>query len=150
MLQTQPWQPAATVVITGAFSYTGKYVAEILLQRGYRVRTLTHHPNRPNPFGPGVQAFPFHFEAPEKLRENLKGALALVNTYWVRFNHGKSTFEAAVRNTRALITAAREAGIKRIVHVSIANPSLDSPLEYYRGKAQLEQAILESGLSTQS
>jgi NADH dehydrogenase len=45
-----------------------------------------------------------------------------------------------------LIKAAKEAGVQRIVHVSIANPSLQSPLGYYRGKAQLEQAVMESGL----
>src|SRR5438094_10605608 len=46
-----------------------------------------------------------------------------------------------------LIGAANSAGVKRIVHVSIANPSLESPLAYYRGKAQVEQALLDSGLS---
>ena len=34
-----------------------------------------------------------------------------------------------------------------MVHVSICNPSENSPLEYYRGKARLERALLESGLS---
>src|SRR6202008_4642679 len=38
-------------------------------------------------------------------------------------------------------------GVKRIVHVSIANPSPHSRLGYYRGKAQLEQAVVDSGLS---
>jgi NADH dehydrogenase len=147
MLQARPQQPGPTVVITGAFSYTGKYAAEILLQRGYRVRTLTYHPNRPNPFGSAVPAFPFDFEEPEKLCKSLRGAFALVNTYWVRFRHGGSTFDRAFQNTQILINAAREAGVKRIVHVSIANPSLDSPLGYYRGKAELEQAICRSGLS---
>jgi len=147
MPQAQPERSKDTVVITGAFSYTGRYVAQILLRSGYQVRTLTSHPNRPNPFKGTVEVFPFNFEEPEKLRTSLRGASALVNSYWVRFNHGKSTFEAAVKNTRVLITAAREAGIKRVVHVSIANPSIESPLGYYRGKAQLEREIRESGLS---
>jgi NADH dehydrogenase len=51
-----------------------------------------------------------------------------------------------VGNTKTLIAAARDAGVKRIVHVSIANPSADSPLAYYRGKAQLEKAVIDSGL----
>jgi NADH dehydrogenase len=33
------------------------------------------------------------------------------------------------------------------VHVSIANPSADSTLPYYRGKAELEKTIIDSGLS---
>jgi uncharacterized protein YbjT (DUF2867 family) len=136
-----------TIVITGAFSYTGKYATRILLGRGYRIRTLTYHPERANPFGDKVQVFPYRFDSPERLAETLKGASTLVNTYWVRFPRRKSTFESAVHNTRTLITAARNAGVNRLVHVSIANPSLESPLGYYKGKAQLEQAIVESGLA---
>jgi NADH dehydrogenase len=136
-----------TVVITGAFSYTGKYATRILLGRGYRIRTLTNHPDRRRPFGDGVQAFPLDFDRPEHLCNILRGASVLINTYWVRFPRGRSTFETAVQNTRALINAAKDAGVKRIVHVSIANPSLQSPLGYYKGKAQLEQDVRDSGLS---
>jgi len=137
----------STVVITGALSYTGRYTTRLLLSRGYRVRTLTFHPERPNPFGAQVEVLPYRFDDPQKLRESLAGAFTLINTYWVRFPRGKSTFRAAVENTRALIRAAKEAGLRRLVHVSIANPSMDSPLGYYRGKAELEQAVRASGLS---
>ena len=138
---------SGSVVITGAFSYTGKYATRLLLSRGCRVRTLTYHPERENPFGEKVQVFPYSFDDPDRLRETLRGASTLINTYWVRFARGESTFETAVQNTRTLITAARDAGVKRIVHVSIANPSVQSPLGYYKGKAQLEQAVIDSGLS---
>jgi uncharacterized protein YbjT (DUF2867 family) len=136
-----------TVTITGAFSYTGKYVARRLLDRGYSVRTLTGHPGRVNPFGQAVEAFPYDFDRPDQLRKTLLGTSTLINTYWVRFPRKESTFEAAVRNTRKLIDAAKDAGVERIVHVSIASPSAESPLGYYRGKAELEQAVLDSGLS---
>lgn len=137
-----------TVVITGAFSYTGKYATRMLLTRGYEVRTLTFHPERQDEFGNRVQAFPYNFDHPDQLERSLRGAFCLINTYWVRFPHGQSTFESAVRNTITLIEAAKRAGVQRIVHVSIANPSADSPLGYYRGKAQLEQAVRDSGLSS--
>ncbi len=136
-----------TVTITGAFSYTGKYATRLLLDRGHRVRTLTNHPERANPFARNVQAFPYNFERPDQLTETLRGSSTLINTYWVRFPHGESTFETAVRNTRTLIQAAKNAGVRRIIHVSIANPSADSPLGYYKGKAQLEQAVIDSALS---
>lgn len=136
-----------TVVITGAFSYTGKYVTRILLDRGWNIRTLTYHPHRENPYKDHVEVFPYNFDKPEQLRKSLNGASTLVNTYWIRFAHGNSTYEMAVQNTRTLIAAAKAAGVKRIVHVSIANPSIDSPLGYYKGKAQLEKAVMESGLS---
>ena len=139
--------PIGTVAITGAFSYTGKYATKLLLDRGYRVRTLTYHPDRENPFRDRVAVFPYCFEDPDRLSQILRGASTLINTYWVRFPRGRSTFESAVQNTRTLITAAKNAGVKRIVHVSIANPSAESPLVYYRGKAEVEQSIIDSGMS---
>jgi NADH dehydrogenase len=140
-----------TVVITGAFSYTGRYATRLLLDRGYRVRTLTNHPPvldpaRADPFGGKVQALPYNFNRPEELRRSLEGASTLINTYWVRFPRGVMTYTTAVENSRILIQAAREAGMQRIAHVSIANPSLDSPLAYYKGKAEVEQAVAGSGL----
>lgn len=136
-----------TVTITGAFSYTGKYAATLLLQQGYRVRTLTGHPGRANPFGQAVEVSALDFGRPDQLQRSLAGTSTLINTYWVRFPRGRTTFGVAVRNTRTLIEAAANAGVQRIVHVSIANPSKESPLAYYRGKAELEQAVIESGLS---
>jgi uncharacterized protein YbjT (DUF2867 family) len=91
--------------------------------------------------------FPYDFDRPMELERSLAGASVLINTYWVRFPRGNATFEAAVHNSRTLFHAAREAGVKRIVHVSIANPSLASPLGYYKGKALVEEAVRESGLS---
>jgi uncharacterized protein YbjT (DUF2867 family) len=142
----------ARVVITGAFSYTGKYATRLLLSRGYEVRTLTNHPptdypERANPFGDRVLVSPYNFDRPEELHRRLEGASVLINTYWVRFPHGASNFETAVRNTRTLIKAAKDAGVQRIVHVSIANPSIESPLGYYEGKAEVEEAVIASGLS---
>ncbi len=134
-------------VVTGAFGYTGKYITRRLLNAGRRVRTITGHPNRENCFGDAVEVAPMNFNDPAGLVRSLRGASVLYNTYWVRFNHGRATFDEAVTNSRALIEAAKEAGVRRIVHLSIANPSVDSPLAYYSGKAQVENAIAESGLS---
>ncbi|MEW5719679.1 MAG: NAD-dependent epimerase/dehydratase family protein [Chloroflexota bacterium] len=135
-------------VVTGAFGYSGKYIAARLLNEGHRVRTITNSVNRANPFGGKVEAHPFNFDAPEKLVESLRGATVLYNTYWVRFNY-QTAFQhsAAVENTRKLFNAARRAGVERVVHISITNPSEDSPLEYFSGKAQLERALIESGMS---
>jgi NADH dehydrogenase len=135
-----------TILVTGAFSYTGKYVARLLLEGGYRVRTLTSHPHRESGLGDQIEAFPYSFEHPEKLVQSLEGAAALINTYWVRFPRGETTFEGAIRNSRVLIDAAKRAGIGRIVQVSIANPSLESPLAYYRAKAEVERTVIDSGI----
>jgi uncharacterized protein YbjT (DUF2867 family) len=134
------------IAVTGAFSYTGKYIAHRLLERGDEVITLTGHPNNPDPFDGQVKAFPFNFEQPEKLAKTLEGVDILFNTYWVRFSHGTNTHAQAVENALKLIDAAEQAGVKRIVHTSISNPSLDSQLPYFSGKAKLEEAIKASSL----
>ena len=133
--------------VTGAYGYSGKYIARRLLDQGHTVVTLTNSLSRANPFGTAVQAMPFDFDRPDLLAEHLQGVSVLYNTYWVRFNHRLFQHADAVRNTLALFAAARKAGVRRIVHVSITNPTEDSPLEYFRGKATLEKALIDSGIS---
>jgi len=134
-------------VVTGAFGYTGRYIARKLLRAGKRVRTLTAHAGRPHAFGNQVEVASFDFDDPDSLRQSLRGASTLFNTYWIRFAYGRSTFESAVENSKTLIQAAADAGVRRLVHLSITNPSLDSRLPYFLGKALVEEAIQESGLS---
>lgn len=134
-------------VVTGAFSYTGKHITRRLLTKGSAVRTLTNHPDRDDPFGGRVRAFPYNFNDPAALTESLRGATALYNTYWVRFPQGQATFEKAVEDTKALVKAAQEAGVGRIVHISVTNASEHSPLPYFRGKGLVEAAIAASSLS---
>lgn len=134
------------IAVTGAFSYSGKYIARRLLERGEEVITLTGHPDRPDPFGGKVEAYPLDFDEAGMTR-SLAGVEVLVNTYWVRFDQDENTQTRAVENTRKLVGAAKTAGVRRIVHVSIANPSADSPLPYYWGKAANEKVVMESGLS---
>ena len=134
------------IAITGAFSYSGKYITKRLLARGEEVITLTGHPNRPDPFGGKVKTYPLDFDV-ASMTHSLQGVDVLVNTYWVRFDYGENTQPRAVENTRNLVDAAKAAGVKRMVHISIANPSADSHLPYYWGKAANEKAVIDSGMS---
>ena len=132
--------------VTGAYSYTGKYIAGRLLERGDQVITLTNHPNRPDPFAGRIPASPLNFKQPDRLIESLHGIDTVYNTYWVRFDRGINTQSAAVKNTQVLIHAASEANVKRIVHISITNPLLTSSLPYFRGKAAIEEIVKSSGI----
>ena len=138
-------------LVTGAFGFTGRHIAQRLLDAGKSVRTLTGRPHMQgsvdDPFAGQVEALPFNFDRPEALAETLRGVNTLYNTYWVRFASGAVTFDLAVENSRALVRAAKEAGVRRLVHISITNPSADSSLPYFRGKALVEEAIRDSGLS---
>jgi NADH dehydrogenase len=133
--------------VTGAFSYTGKYIARRLLAEGRQVRTLTGHPDRPNEFAGAIDVRPLVFDKPDELEASLHGVDVFYNTYWIRFQRGEQTFAGAVANTRALIAAAERAGVRRLVHVSIANATAAPHLPYYGGKADLEDAVRASSLS---
>ena len=133
-------------VVTGAFSYTGRYVTRRLLGEGVRVRTLTRSPDAEDPFGGRVEVAPLDFSDPDGLCRSMQGAGVFYNTYWIRYAHGRITFDLAVENTRTLFEAAKSAGVGRIVHFSVTNPSSGSGLPYFRGKVQVEDMLVGLGI----
>jgi uncharacterized protein YbjT (DUF2867 family) len=133
-------------VVTGAFSYSGGAIAKALIAKGRRVRTLTGHPER-GLDSAGIDVRPLDFDDQIGLVESLRGATTLYNTYWVRFARGQVDHDLAVANSRTLFLAAKRAGIRRIVHISITNPTIESPFPYFRGKALVERSLAESQVS---
>ena len=134
-------------VVTGAFGFTGRFIARRLMAQGRRIKTLTNHPKRPGAEDIEAEVAPLQFDDRDALVESMRGGEVLYNTYWVRFRRGRANFGQAIANTRVLLGAARDAGIRKVVHISVSNPSEDSTLEYYAGKARTERAVLESGLA---
>jgi len=134
-------------VVTGAFGYIGQYIARHLLELGEPVRTITSHLNRPDPFGGAVEVFPYNFDQPDRLIDSLRGVSTLYNTYWIRFEYGGLTFAQAVSNTAALFECARAAGVEKIVHISVTQASVSSPLPYYAGKGLQEQSLIDCGVA---
>jgi nucleoside-diphosphate-sugar epimerase len=143
---TRPAAEPGFDVVTGAFSFTGRHIARRLLAQERRVRTLTRRPQPPGTEDIKVDVAPLQFKDRAALVESLRGADVLYNTYWVRFRHGKVGFGDAVANTRTLVGAAVEAGVRKVVHISVSNPSIDSHLDYYAGKARTEDIVRNSGL----
>ena len=135
------------IAITGAFSYSGKYIARRLLEDQHQLITLTGHPDRMDPFDGRISVFPFNFSEPDQLVKTLSGVEILINTYWVRFDHKSTSFFSAISNIRRLFWAAKQAGVRRIIHISITNPDPYSQLPYFWGKAILEEDLIHSGLS---
>ena len=133
-------------VVTGAFSYTGSFIARRLLAAGRQVKTLTNNPSPPRDLAGKVATAPLDFDDAEGLVRFMGGADTLYNTYWIHSNYGADAFAEAVRRSQRLFAAAREAGIRRLVHVSIANPTA-SGHPYYASKAQLEEALRSCGIS---
>jgi NADH dehydrogenase len=136
------------VAVTGAFGFSGKYIALRLLDLKHDVITLTNSPHRGNPFGESVKPFPYNFSKPHELESSLCDVDVLINTYWVRFDKPPYfSFAQAVTNSKVLFEAAKRAGVRRLIHISITHPDRSSDLPYFRGKAELEDHIKEIGLS---
>ncbi len=137
--------PTRTDVVTGAFGYSGAAIAAELLRRGRAVRALTNHPDPQQGEGTQIQTWPLEF-TDGNLRSCLRGVDTLYNTYWARFPATGTPFTEAVANSRALFSVAAQVGVRRIVHVSITHPDLESPYPYFRGKAMVEQDLVASGV----
>ena len=138
-------------VVTGAFGYTGAAIARRLIDLGQEVRTLTNQNPGSNSLAGKVQTFPVEFQNPDRMTEVLAevfhGASTFYNTYWIRFPRGPLSFDQAVENIKTLVKAAEQAGVKRVVHISVSNASPSSPLPYFRGKGLAEEIIRETGMS---
>ena len=138
---------STTHAVTGAFGYSGKYIARLLLEKGVSVHTLTNSKDRPTEYAEQITVHPLKFDDEDELARSLEGCSVLYNTYWIRFNYKTANHSIAVENSLKLFEAAKKAGVQRNVHSSITNPDINSPLPYFSGKAILEQAIKDSGLS---
>lgn len=135
-----------TNLVTGAFSYTNRYVAQKLIAANEKVRTMTNHSDPTQPHYNQIEIKPYEFENLTALRENFRGINTFVNSFWVRYDHETWSFDRAVEFTKIMLELCVEEDVEKIIHYSVTNPSLDSPYPYFRGKAALENAIKKSGL----
>jgi NADH dehydrogenase len=110
---------------------------------------LTNAIGRDDPFDGQVEIHPLNFENREALVESLRGADVLYNTYWVRYNHHSKSFDhdIATENCKIIFEAAIEAGVRRIVHFSVAHPKLAPRWSYFRGKVVSEKSLRDCGIS---
>ena len=136
-----------THIVTGAFGYTGRYIALELIKRGFKVLTLSNAINRTDPFNGAVEHLNFNFNDQQSLITHLKRGSVLYNTYWVRYNCNKFGFDQAIDNTKKLLEAAKIAKIDHIIHYSVTNPDKSNGLKYFEGKKIVEELIINSGLS---
>lgn len=135
-----------TDAVTGATSYTGRFIAERLVARGRSVIDLTREPRIPHPLGELGSSAALDFDHPDRLGRTLEGVDTLYNTFWIRFERGSITYRWAVERSRILIAAARQSGVRRIVHLSVINAAPGAPTPYFRAKAAVEEAVIGSGV----
>lgn len=132
--------------ITGAFSYSGTYIAEAFLEAGWQVRTLTRNPTRAHRLQGKIETFDLYFARPDDIAKNLAGSDLFINTYWIRFDHKHSSFAGAIDNSRLPFESAKKANVRRIIHLSVSHADINSSLPYYSGKAKVEKILADSGV----
>jgi len=133
--------------VTGAFGFTGRAIARLLVDSGVPVVTLARRVDTSDPLFHRLEYIaPADFGRPTELQRALQGVHTFYNTYWIRFPRGTENFDRAIAETAVLLGAAREAGVKRIVHFSVTNAGVSGATPYFTAKAQTEEMIRASGL----
>jgi uncharacterized protein YbjT (DUF2867 family) len=132
--------------VTGALGFTGRAIAGALIAQGREVVTLTRRPYLPNPFGDRLRVVLIDYGDPPSIARTLQGVETLYNTAWVRFEYGEATFAQQVERTGILMGAARTAGVRRVVHVSVVGADAGSSLGYWVAKAHAEAVVREAGV----
>jgi uncharacterized protein YbjT (DUF2867 family) len=135
-----------TDVVTGAFGFTGSRIAERLLAAGRGVHTIARRGPAAHALADQVRVEPYTYNDPQELRRRFDGVDTLYVTYWMRFPRSGVTFEPIVENVRRLVSAAADAGIRRVVYISVSNAAPDASTEYFRAKAQAEDAVRAVGI----
>ncbi|UCF69232.1 MAG: NAD(P)H-binding protein [Acidobacteriota bacterium] len=130
-------------VVTDAISNIGAAAARALVSNGFRIHILTNRA----PSNETSHCFTALRFDPQHLADQMAGADVFIDAYWVRLAYAGQTFASAVANNRLLIDAARKAGVRRYVHVSVNNPDGAPNLGYNRGKAEVEEYLTASSLS---
>jgi NADH dehydrogenase len=138
------------IALAGATGYVGRHVVERLLRRDHELVVLARTPERAGWLTDrGVELVHGDLEDQTALRRLVEGAGAVINLVGIIVEMGRQTFERVhAGGTRALVAAAREAGVPRFVQMSALGARPDAAATgYHRTKAAGEEAVRTSGLS---
>jgi uncharacterized protein YbjT (DUF2867 family) len=131
------------VAIFGGGGFIGRYVCEVLLKSGVRVRVAQRDPRQAYIIQPLGQVGQFGFVAADigdadSVRRALRGATAAVNLCGV---FGAKMRRVHVNGARNVAEAGRETGLAALVQVSAIGASLEAQSAYGRTKAEGEEAV---------
>lgn len=135
------------VTVFGGSGFVGRYVVQMLAERGWRVRVAVRNPNTAlflKPLGAlgQVQLVQANVRFPQSVAAAVAGADAVVNLVGILAEGGKQSFEAVQREGAAAIAeAARAAAVPFMVQMSAIGADADSPVAYQRTKGQAEQLV---------
>ncbi|PSJ42955.1 SDR family oxidoreductase [Allosphingosinicella deserti] len=127
-----------TILVTGATGNVGRNVVDQLVKRGADVRALVRDPSKAG-FPAGVEVVKGDLLDVDSLRSAFGGISTLFLLNGV----------VADEFTQALVALAiaREAGVKRIVYLSVIHSDLYVDVPHFAGKFGVERMIEQMGLN---
>jgi NADH dehydrogenase len=141
-------EQGSLVTVFGGSGFVGRHTVKALARDGWRIRAAERRPDLAGHLQPmgavgQIQPVQANVRFPDSVRRALEGAEAVVNLVGILAKSGRQTFDAVhVAGARAIAAAAREAGVKTVVHISAIGADPKSPARYARTKAAGEAAVL--------
>lgn len=137
-------------VVFGGSGFVGRHTVAALARNGWRVRAAERRPDLAGFLQPSgsvgqIHAVQANIRYPESVARVLDdGVTTVVNAVGVLASTGRQTFDAIhVEGARAIAKAAREAGVRTLIHISAIGADPKSIADYARSKAAGEAAVLE-------
>lgn len=132
-----------TIAVTGATGFVGSTLRNLAVAQGFNVRALTR---RPQAEQAGVTWIDGALDRPDSLARLVEGSDAVIHVAGVVNAPARDGFEQGnIRGTEAIIAAAREANIRRFVHVSSLAARAPQLSIYGWSKAGAEDVVRASG-----
>lgn len=136
------------ILVVGASGYLGRYTAQRLLDAGKRVRACSRDPSKLATLrSTGAEVVAADLIDPHSLDAACSGVEAVFVAAHSLMGSGKYA-SAAVDDAghRALIDAAKRAGVARFVYTSAMFAAPDHPIDFMCTKARIEAYLAASGL----
>ena len=137
------------VTIIGGSGFVGRYIAQRMAKRGWRVRVAVRRPNEAlfvRPYGVVGQVEPIfcNIRDDASVRAALKSADVVVNCVGILVEEGANRFDdVQTEGAARLARLAAEEGVDQLVHLSAIGADSASRSAYARTKAAGEAAVLE-------
>jgi uncharacterized protein YbjT (DUF2867 family) len=137
------------ILVVGATGALGRNVSRILLAGGRQVRAMTREVSKTDELKAlGAKPVRGNLRDPDSLEFALRGVRAVVAAAHSMLGRGEESSEAVDDiGHRALIDAAKQAGVEHFVYTSVVGASADHPVDFWRHKARVERYLKESGLT---
>jgi uncharacterized protein YbjT (DUF2867 family) len=128
------------VTVFGGTGFVGRHVVRHLRESGIRVRVVSRHPGRAE--GDGIEQIAADANAERPVEAAVAGADGVVNAISLYVEHGSDTFHSLhVETAGKIARIARQAGIRRFVHISGIGANTASPSPYIRSRGEGEAAV---------